>query len=265
MARLIKEWQLMLVAIGFFTRIPVPASIQVDSDKLNHASRYFGLVGILMGSVCGLALVILAQWLPISVVVIIVMLLSVLLTGAFHEDGLADTADGFGGGWQVSDKLAIMKDSRLGTYGAVAILLILLLKWQALTLLAEHSLIAAVVALVLAHGLSRVLAASLIYTETYVRDEGKSKPLANQQQPIDLGILLLTALVLVFSLPLSTIMVLGIGLISCRQLLVLWFRRQIGGYTGDTLGAAQQLSEVLIYLLLLAITGSQLMPWIPLI
>ncbi|MBV7314746.1 adenosylcobinamide-GDP ribazoletransferase [Shewanella sp. NIFS-20-20] len=256
---LIQQWQLFLIAIGFFTRIPVPQSIQHDSEKLNRASRYFGVVGLVIAGVCALVMCGLAQLLPLSLAVVISMIVSVLLTGAFHEDGLADSADGFGGGWQVSDKLAIMKDSRLGTYGAVTLMLILLLKWQALLLIAEQSLTAVALALVLAHGLSRVLAATIIFSETYVRDEGKSKPLANQQQAQDLAILLVTAAGLMLWLlgcgqALGSVLWLILSLVVTRQALVYWFRRQIGGYTGDTLGAAQQISEVLVYLVLL-VTG----------
>lgn len=251
-----QEWILFLVAVGFFTRIPVPQHIFVDQQKLNRASRYFALVGLCLGVISGLVLACFYQLLPAAVAVILSMLSTVLITGAFHEDGLADTADGFGGGWTVNDKLAIMKDSRLGSYGAIALILTLLLKWQLLTALTTENIVTAMAAILLGHTLSRVLAASMIFTENYVRDiDGKSKPLATEQTFSDLWVLIATGLLVIIWLPWFECVLLVGGLILLRQLLVTIFQRQIQGYTGDTLGAAQQISEICVYLLLLALTG----------
>ena len=247
----LEQFRLLLIAISFFTRIPVPSQLHIDSDSLNHASRYFGVVGLLVGTVSAAVMWLVSLWMPTSVAIVMAMLTSVILTGAFHEDGLADTADGFGGGWSVADKLRIMKDSRLGSYGAIALVLVLLLKFLLITELALYDATQALFALVLAHTLSRVIAASLIYTETYVRDEGKSKPLANQQSFTDLTVLILTAILVVLLLAPSAIITFAISAIIIRSVLCFWFRRQIGGYTGDTLGAAQQVSELIIYMLLL--------------
>ena len=251
--KLKQEWTLFLVAVGFFTRIPVPKSIFVDQNKLNRASRYFALVGLCVGVISAITLAFFVQFLPASIAVLLSMIASVLLTGAFHEDGLADTADGFGGGWTVADKLKIMKDSRLGSYGAIALILALLLKWQLLTTLASSHIIKAVATLLLAHTLSRVVAASFIFTERYVRDtEGKSKPLATKQTKSDLWFLLTSGLIVVAFFPWSQMIILALVLLLLRLLLVHFFERQIGGYTGDTLGAVQQISEIVIYLTLVA-------------
>ncbi|PWF90006.1 adenosylcobinamide-GDP ribazoletransferase [Shewanella algae] len=240
----------------FFTRIPVPSALTVDSDSLNKASRYFGLVGVVVGLISALVLLLAAGILPSSIAIVLAMISSVLVTGGFHEDGLADTADGFGGGWRVEDKLKIMKDSRLGSYGALALVLVLLLKYQLLLELALYDINQAALALVLAHCVSRVTAASIILSETYVRDEGKSKPLAQQQGLNELGILLLTGIVLTALLSTTLLFWLLPTMLLLRWALVFWFRRQIGGYTGDTLGAAQQVSELTVYMLLLALGGS---------
>ncbi|MBO2644228.1 adenosylcobinamide-GDP ribazoletransferase [Shewanella algae] len=250
------QLRLFLSAIGFFTRIPVPSALTVDSDSLNKASRYFGLVGVVVGLISALVLLLAAGILPSSIAIVLAMISSVLVTGGFHEDGLADTADGFGGGWRVEDKLKIMKDSRLGSYGALALVLVLLLKYQLLLELALYDINQAALALVLAHCVSRVTAASIIFSETYVRDEGKSKPLAQQQGLNELGILLLTGIVLTALLSTTLLFWLLPTMLLLRWALVFWFRRQIGGYTGDTLGAAQQVSELVVYMLLLALGGS---------
>ncbi|MGL5046371.1 MAG: adenosylcobinamide-GDP ribazoletransferase [Shewanella sp.] len=250
-----KEIDLFLVAMGYFTRIPMPKWVEVDGDKLNKASRYFGLVGLLVGLLSAIVFWLTQNWLPAGVSVLLAMLVGVLLTGGFHEDGLADTFDGFGGGWTAEDKLRIMKDSRLGSYGAIALILALLLKWQLLVELAMYDPVVAGSALIVAHTVSRVVSASLIFTETYVRDDdsSKSKPLAQHQGINELFILIASGvLVLLFLKGLAALSVLLV-MIGLRRVFVVVFRRQIGGYTGDTLGAAQQVSEILCYFVLLVV------------
>ena len=178
------------------------------------------------------------------------MAASLLVTGAFHEDGWADVWDGFGGGWSIEQKLDIMKDSRLGTYGAAALFIILLLKFQSLLALASP-----VIALILANTLSRVVAPSLIFNMPYVALDATSKvkPLAQHLSSKNLSFLLVTGLlVALWFLPLIECFLLFAILFVFRAILVVWFNRQLGGYTGDCLGAAQQSSEIVIYLSLLA-------------
>ncbi|WP_036825071.1 adenosylcobinamide-GDP ribazoletransferase, partial [Photobacterium sanctipauli] len=182
------------------------------------------------------------------------MAFSLLLTGAFHEDGLADVFDGFGGGWKPEQKLDIMKDSRLGTYGASALFIALGLKWATLASIANVSISFAALSLVIMHTLSRAIAASLIFSYPYVRldEQSKVKPLANQQSQHDLWVLIATSLMVLLLLPLTTAFVLTVILIIARFCCGRWFNRQLGGYTGDCLGAAQQISEIAGYLVLLA-------------
>ncbi|QFU24261.1 adenosylcobinamide-GDP ribazoletransferase [Shewanella eurypsychrophilus] len=254
-----KELTLFFIAMGFFTRIPMPTWVKVDGDSLNKANRYFGLVGVLVGALSALIYALSIQVLPVSVSILLAMMISVALTGAFHEDGLADTADGFGGGWKIADKLKIMKDSRIGTYGAVTLLLALFLKFQLLMELALYDPEMLVPALIIGHCLSRVLAASIIFTDTYVSDAyvseekgSKSKPLAQNQTINELLILLVTGGLALWLSGLTSTILIAASLFLLRWLLVSLFRRQIGGYTGDTLGAAQQVSELVCYLVLLA-------------
>ncbi|MGF1725518.1 adenosylcobinamide-GDP ribazoletransferase [Photobacterium nomapromontoriensis] len=249
-----QQWQTFLVSLAFFTRIPIPADIPYSPERLNHANRYFALVGIIVG-LCSAGVLWLAQLLlPVQVAVILAMATSLLLTGAFHEDGLADVFDGFGGGWLPEQKLDIMKDSRLGTYGAAALFVTLGIKWASLSAIAEHSPAMAMMALVCLHCLSRAISASLIFSYPYVRldEQSKVKPLANQQSPQDLWVLIFTSFAILLLLPLTIAIVLTVVLLLVRYACGIWFQRQLGGYTGDCLGAAQQLAELAGYLVILA-------------
>lgn len=250
-----KEIDLFLVAIGYFTRLPMAPWVEVDADKLNKACRYFGLVGLLVGLLSAIVFWLTQNWLPAGVSVLLAMLTGVLLTGGFHEDGLADTFDGFGGGANAEEKLSIMKDSRLGNYGALALMLVLLFKWQLLVELALYDPVVAGSALIVAHTISRVVAASIIFTEKYVRDDeaSRAKPLSQRQGINELLVLVATGvLVLLFLKGLAALSLLLI-MFGLRRLIVVLFRRQIGGYTGDTLGAAQQISEIVCYFVLLVV------------
>jgi len=251
----LRQLNLFFVAMSFFTRIPVPAWVVIDNEKLNKASGYFGVVGLVIGLICALVFWLVQLMLPASIAILLAMVAGVLVTGAFHEDGLANTADGFGGGRTKEDKLRIMKDSRLGSYGALSLGLVLLLKWQLLVELALYSPMVAVSALVVGHTLSRVVAVSIIFSEQYVRDEqtSKSMPVAQYQQLNDLFMLIASGIFVLLWLNGLAAFVLFITLWLVRILLGGFFRKQIGGYTGDTLGAAQQISEVCCYLVILAV------------
>lgn len=250
-----KEIDLFFVAIGYFTRIPMPKWVEVDADKLNKSSRYFGLVGLLVGLLSAIVFWLTQNWLPAGVSILLSMLTGILLTGGFHEDGLAYTFDGFGGGRTAEDKLRIMRDSRLGSYGALALIMVLMLKWQLLVELALYDPVVAGSAMIVAHTVSRVVAASLIFTEKYVRDDGasKSKPLAQQQGINELFILIASGVLVLLVLKGLAALSLLLVMIGLRRLIVVIFRRQIGGYTGDTLGAAQQACEIVCYFVLLVV------------
>ena len=271
-----EQWHLILLAISFFTRIPVKLKVDVTASMLNQASRYFALVGVLVGSCSAVTFYVSATLLPVEIALLIAMFCSVLLTGAFHEDGWADVWDGFGGGWTVENKLNIMKDSRLGTYGAAALFFILMIKYQALLALINGSInnstinnsainseflstdaLSILSILLLGHCLSRVLATSLIADMPYVSEDetSKVKPLAQELSSNSYLTLLATgAVIIVFTLSFSIAWKLVAILLITRWCLKRWFTSQLGGYTGDCLGAAQQLSEVVIYLSLLSLS-----------
>lgn len=257
-----REWRRLLLALGFFTRIPVPNFPDFSEEELNHAAKYFPLVGILVGLAAAVAFYVANQLLPQSLAVMISMAVSIYLTGAFHEDGLADSADGLGGGWERERILTIMQDSRLGTYGALALFLMVFAKFQ--TLNAMHPFVISM-ALICAHALSRLAAVWVMRYATYVRFAGKSKPLATTLNGLDFGIANLFGL-LPFVLVLVLLMLSNhawqvaglLMLMTIVPVLCVWWwwstkiKRWIGGYTGDTLGAMQQMTELAFYLGVLA-------------
>lgn len=251
-----RELRLFLTAVQFFTRIPVPASVGHSAEQLDGSTRYFPLVGIVVGTAASAVLALAALRLPISVAVLLSMLTSVMITGAFHEDGLADSADGLFGGWTVQDRLRIMKDSSSGVFGVLALILVLGLKYESLCALGWP---AAIGALLFAHALSRCCAVWVMQLLPYVREDetSRAKPIARSVSTASLIVANLTALLPAALLawwwrnPLAVIAgAAGAGL-------ALWFmlgqlRGKLGGYTGDGLGATQQLSEGAIYIGLLA-------------
>ena len=240
-----KEWTLFLTALMFFTRVPVPKTLPYSEAYLNQSSRYFPLVGTVVGLAAGGVFWLCSLVLPLPVAVLLSMASSILLTGGFHEDGLADACDGFGGGWTKDRILEIMKDSRVGAFGAMGLVMVLLLKYACLT-----SLPLALIPLLLVtgHSLSRWVAVSFLFTHAYVREEGKAKPLASQ---LSFGSLLFAGFwgilpLLFFQNP--WVFLLPLPLFFVKWALGLYFQRWIDGYTGDCLGAAQQVLEIVFYL-----------------
>ena len=253
------QCELFALAVSFFSRLPIPSSTPYSDERMNRSGRFFALVGLLLAVLCSLVYWLAALIFPANIAVFIVMVFSLLLTGAFHEDGLTDMADGIGGGMTKDRRLAIMKDSRIGTYGATALFMALFGKWL---LLVELSGMASVIlVLLVSYSLSRAVAASLIYDMPYVSDldTSKSKPLANKQTLPELTFLflcgLLPALVFGFTVFFSLLLL----ALVFRFLFKQWLMSRLGGFTGDCLGAAQQLMELLIYLLLVALAHSDVL------
>ncbi len=246
------QLNLFFLALSFFTRIPVPEKTNFSVKLLNQANRYFSLVGIILGVILAFCFYLISSYFSITISVVLTMMISLLLTGAFHEDGLADMADGIGGSFEVGKRLVIMKDSRIGTYGAVTLFISLLLKFTLLVELAQYSVMSVIAALVLASALSRAVAASLISSMPYVSDENssKSKPLASSQSGSELVTLLLIGIFPLFFYSIEIMVISLIVLFLFQRLFRLWLLEKISGFTGDCLGAAQQISELIIYLIL---------------
>jgi adenosylcobinamide-GDP ribazoletransferase len=253
-----QQLRLFFIALQFFTRLPIPRWVGFQPAWLHQSSRYFPLVGCVVAAVAAAVYGLAALALPAPVAAVLSTAASIYITGAFHEDGFADTCDGFGGGLSAARVLEIMKDSRVGAYGAIGIVCMLGVKCTTLAMLPPASAIAA---LFLAHPLSRLAATSLIWRMDYARAEGKAKPMAQQMRGTEFGIAALTALLpaaLLAGLHTVSFAAIGASLLAAG-LAALWlarmFQRRIGGYTGDCLGAVQQLAEVAIYLTVLASLG----------
>ncbi len=243
-----RELEYFFGAIRFFTRLPVPGWVGHSAEALNHASRYFPLVGLLVGLIGALVFAVTSFFWPKTLAVLLAMAATILVTGAFHEDGWADAVDGLGGGWTRERILEIMKDSRLGSYGAVALTLLLLTRFMALVEL-DTLLIAP--ALVAGHAFSRLCATLVMRFLDYAREEGKAKPLATRIGHGELALAAVFGLVPLLLLPpLSAATGLLVAL-AATVYLATRFRKWLGGYTGDCLGATQQLAEVAFYLGLL--------------
>lgn len=251
------EWILLLVAIQFLTRLPVPPFKNYNPQWLHQSSRHFPAVGLLVGLLCAGVFWLGSILFTPLVAAVLSTVFGIKLTGAFHEDGLADSCDGLGGGLTRERTLTIMKDSRLGTYGVLGLVSALLLK---ISLLATMPLSVSIVALIIGHTASRLLCIRLLALLPYGGEieHAKAKPMAQQLTPLQ-GLFssgwLLVAGVLVMIIFPNAIQQISIGQWLLALVLALvateymrrLLRRRLDGYTGDGLGATQQLSEVAIY------------------
>lgn len=246
------QWELFSLAMGFFSRLPMPNNTPYSEERMNRSGRYFSTVGLLLGVLCGGVFLLLDAVLPSAIAIFLMMSFSLMLTGAFHEDGLTDMADGIGGGMTLERRLTIMKDSRIGTYGASALIMALLGKWVLLNELV--SMAGLFMIIVTSYTFSRAIAASLIYDMPYVSDldTSKSKPLANKQTKGELVFLMLIGLLPSLWFGLAFTFVLALVAYVFRIGFKKWLIARIGGFTGDCLGAAQQLMELLIYIVFAA-------------
>lgn len=252
-----QELRLFFTALQFYTRLPVPAWVGYNPDDMNKATRYLPLIGWIAGFISGVFLLLAIYLTDLSTGIILSMISSILLTGAFHEDGFADACDGFGGGWTKEKILEIMKDSRVGTYAVVGLIVLLGLKFsllQALTPFIQNQPYFVLLTLISAHALSRFMAVTVIFTHTYVRftNDSKSKPVAETGSKITLLIAaafaLIPLVVLSFTLNQPELLAIIPILYLIKIMLARYFTKWIGGYTGDCLGATQQVCEIGFYL-----------------
>jgi adenosylcobinamide-GDP ribazoletransferase len=230
--------------LGFYTRLPV---VFRGGEARAFADSQWAapLAGAVVGLICGVGLwVSVLLGLPATVAAALALALGVALTGALHEDGLADTADGFGGGRSREEKLAIMRDSRSGAFGVVAICLSLLIRWAALAALAA-SPEAALAALVAAHAGSRAVLPAMLAALPPARADGLGSGAGDVGTGTALAALAIGFAALLPGGPafaLAAALVLGLAAFAIARLA----RSQIGGQTGDVLGAAQQLGEIAV-------------------
>ena len=252
-----------LLALQFFTRIPITGRLAhwvgYSPALLRASAAHFPGVGWIVAGVAALVYAALAlalapkPWAS-AVAAVFSTIATVLLTGGFHEDGLCDVADGLGGSLARERALEIMKDSRIGAYGAMALVLALLAKISLLALLGAQSPAPALAALAGAHVLSRLWPLLLVRTLVHVGDSArsKSKPLADQISARALAAAFLWCLMplaLVWWAQSALFLVAACTLSALAAAWLAWrFARRLQGYTGDCLGAVQQVGEIGFYL-----------------
>jgi adenosylcobinamide-GDP ribazoletransferase len=251
-----RELDRLACAAQFLTRLPVPGPKAWSDELLARSARYFPLVGLAVGGLCAAVLLLARQAWPIGVLpALLAIALGVAATGGFHEDGLADTADGLGGGHTPAQRLTIMKDSRLGSYGALALGLVLAARIAALAQAGGPWRAAAV--LVCAHGLARAAAVVAMHLTPYAADPAASKlkPVARDVRASETVIALLIGLAPLMLLTPTTAVVAGLAGAAAALWPALAARRLVGGYTGDVLGAVEQAFETAFLLGVAAAAG----------
>ena len=246
------QLRLFFVALQFFTRVPVPRWVGFEPAWLQQCARYFPLVGLVVGGFSALVLWAAQLVFPATVAVGLAMAASVWLTGGFHEDGLADSCDALGGAVSREKALAIMKDSRIGSYGALGLVLVLGLKATVLLGLVDTDPTLALLAVVWAHVASRAAPVWLLHALPYAGDaeHAKAKPLATQISgpglTIALTLVILVSLAGAWLMPENVPLMLGAVVVSAGLTFYMqsMLDRRLHGYTGDTLGATQQIVEL---------------------
>jgi adenosylcobinamide-GDP ribazoletransferase len=241
MNRLLKD---VLVAFQFLTRLPLPQGIY-DPDALARSARYFPLVGAFVGAVAALVYRFLLGHLPVFVVAVAVLGATILLTGGLHEDALADVADGFGGGWNREQILLILKDSRIGSYGAIALVLSLVTRLFLLASVPAHRFFPVVLC---AQVLCRWTTLPLGYLLKPARANGQGARIASSISLMSLVLGSIFSLVISiyllherFWIPVSVVVII-------TALSGLYYHHRIGGITGDCFGTTIQLTEIAVYL-----------------
>lgn len=246
-----RELKIFLTALMFYTRIPCPKIDDYSPDDLNKATRYFPLVGWIVGGISFGVFWISSLIFDANIAVLLSIICGVLVTGAFHEDGLADMFDGFGGGWTKEKILEIMKDSRVGAYGAIALTFLFAIKFLALNSIVlkfeNRGYLLICYMFIAYHSLSRLTAINIVFTSSYSREDAssKSKPIAKAHTFVEIigayffGLLPLLALCF-FNWKFLLVM---LSLATLYFLTNRYFNRWIDGYTGDCLGAVEQMAE----------------------
>ncbi len=242
------------LCIGLLTRLPVSYGPNEQAPELTRACRWFPLIGILIGALSGAVLFVGNYFeLPTSVTALFAIATAILLTGAMHEDGLADVADGFGGGKTRDHKLDIMRDSRLGVYGTLALILDTALRWALITELLNFGWLFAAGALIAAGAGSRLVTLSLMKSLPAAKNDGLGASTGTPENQA-IFIAVLTAFLAVLTLKdIIMIFIVALSVALAAGMVHGLAKQQIGGQTGDVLGAGQRIGESLALLFLVAI------------
>jgi len=237
-------------ALAFLTLLPVGPKVEAGPFDIATDARYFPVAGAGIGVFSASVFWLTGQFWPQPVAVFLCLMTAIILTGGLHEDGLADTADGFGGGWTRERRLAIMKDSHIGTYGVLALIFALALKAAALASLPSSLISPALVAL---HAGGRMAIVLVLTVLDYAGDPQTAKSPHLQKRlaigglVFPLGVTVLSFLPLFYFDPRAAVLGAVFGSVACA-LLAAYSGKAIGGYCGDVLGAIEQTFEVFFLL-----------------
>jgi adenosylcobinamide-GDP ribazoletransferase len=245
------------VSFAFLTRIPIKHS---DEVRLHSSAAWFPLVGFCIGAASGVTYFLLAQIIPNLPAAALSLLISILITGAFHYDGLGDIFDGLVGGWNPEDRLRILKDSRHGTYGVVAICFQLILQ---VSLISTFGFKDGALVLLASHTVSKVVPVFLMFIPSAPNQQGMGATTAREIKVRHLAATLSLSALLTIPYAGWMYLLILISLILPIVIFTRWVIKKIGGVLGDAFGAAEQISEstiLLLFLLILSINGY--LPWL---
>ena len=247
-----REIRIFFTALMFYTQIPCPKWVNHDPEYMKETARYFSLIGWIVGAVGAAVFWISNQLFSIEISLVLSMASTIRITGAFHEDGLADVCDGFGGGWTKEKILLIMKDSRLGTFGVLGLVLIISLKFLSLSSIHSEWIPFAILA---GHVLSRTITARMLARGNYVQNNNNAK--AGSAAIKLSSTSLITNFILGFSVLLFFnswyVIIVIIPMFIAETIMYRFYNKWIGGYNGDCAGTVQQIAEVLFYLGLITV------------
>lgn len=243
----------LALCLGFFSRIPLPETLGrriSTEDKLTDAVALFPVAGLIIGVVPALIWYVASQFFPATISAGIAIASALVITGALHEDGFADCADGLGATPDRKKALEIMRDSRIGTYGALALIITVGLRWMALATLAP---LAGALAVVMAHSGSRAAIAIAMRHSIYARPEGLGQQADGELPSGGFETAMIVAAAVAFVLGwFAGIFAFAVGCILAWVFLK-YLEHRLGGFTGDGLGAMQQIAEISILITLAGI------------
>jgi adenosylcobinamide-GDP ribazoletransferase len=246
-----------LGAVVFLTRMPVRTSRPLDTAR---SVPWFPIVGLLIGALVGGVAALLEPWASPYVAAGVAIVIGLLVTGSFHEDGLGDVADAFVGGWTREDRLRILKDSRHGTYGVVALVSSIALRFVALGALVTAGPKSAVIGAVVAHGLARSGAVGTMLVASPATGEGLgSDYVAHLRRGASTVAIVVTSGIVAVVAGWWAAVALG-AILATTVVMVAWSRRKIGGISGDVLGAIEQCGEVAVFVVL-SMVAAHHQPW----
>ena len=245
-----REAALYFSAQQFLTRLPGPAWVGWEEDRLARSAKWFPIVGLMLGCAAGGIWWISAQVLPGVVAAGLTLSVLLLLTGGLHEDGLADCCDGLGGGATRERVLDIMRDSRIGAYGGLGLIISIGMRWATLSTLSPWQGFAALIIALVA---GRAAMTMMLWSGTYARTDGAAAGAAGGVTGREAVLAMFSAIVLGVSFG---GMIGGVAVLIAFVLTQLWLQRltaRLGGYTGDGLGAAEQIGQIAVFIILVGV------------